>query len=149
MTAASMSIGSLLRLEDQDEDGPFCRILWSNPVKYDDVVLDEDENPIPGLSPTGTSLEGGYVLPTNFGGATRANFVIGSGIYPEEYKNLTFPRAGCVIPSLITYQSFARDQLHRYPGTAKDDGGCAIASGNQGNMKIAGFNLFLLTAVLF
>lgn len=132
---------------EQDEDDRFVEYYWSNPVKDDDVVLDEDGNPIPGLSP-GTSLKVSYVLPTNFGGAIRANFVIVSGIYPEDRKRYV-PESGMCHPIPDNLSAFARDQLHRYPGPAKDDGGCAIASGDQGNMKIAGFNLFLLTVVLF
>ena len=135
------------KLEEQDEDDRFVEYYWSNPVKDDDVVLDEDGNPIPGLSP-GTSLKVSWILPTNFGGATRANFVIVSGIYPEDEKRYV-PEGGMCHPIPDNLSAFARDQLHRYPGPAKDDGGCAIASGDQGNMKIAGFNLFLLTVVLF
>ena len=136
------------RLEE-DEDNRFFEYYWSNPVKDDDKVRDEDGDPIQGLSP-GTSLKVGYVLPTTFGGATRADFVILSGIYPEDRKQYV-PEGGMCHPIPGNLSAFARDQLHRYPGPAKDedDGGCAIASGDQSNIKAVGFNLFLLTVVLF
>ena len=134
------------RLEE-DENNRFFEYYWSNPVKDDDKVRDEDGAPIQGLSP-GTSLKVGYVLPTTFGGATRADFVILSGIYPEDRKQYV-PEGGTCHPIPDNLSQFARDQLHRYPGPAKDDGGCAIASGDRSNIKAAGLNLFLLTVVLF
>ncbi len=149
------------KLEEQDENNRFVEYYWSNPVRDDDKVLAEDGNPIPGLSP-GTSLKVSYVLPTTFGGATRANFVIVSGIYPED-REYYEPEGGTCQPIPDDLSAFARDQLHRYPvfpgrddgdggdvdGGDGGDGGCAIVSGDQSNLKVAGFNLFLLTAVLF
>jgi len=137
-------------LKKQDENNRFFEYYWSNPVKDDDLVVDEDGKFIQGLSP-GTSLKTGYVLPTTFGGETKANFVILSGIYPEDREQYV-PEGGMCHPIPDNLSAFARDQLHRYPGPGKDDeddGGCAIASGDQGNIKVAGFNLFLLTVVLF
>ena len=148
-------------LEEQDENNRFFEYYWSNPVKTNDRVRDEDGNPIQGLSP-GTSVKVGYVLPTTFGGATRANFVILSGIYPEDREHYV-PEGGMCHPIPDNLSAQARDQLHRYPvfpgrddedagdvaGGDGGDGGCAIASGNQSNIKVAGLNLFLLTAVLF
>jgi hypothetical protein len=145
-------------LEEQDENNRFFEYYWSNPTKTNDKVTDEDGSPIQGLSP-GTSVKVGYVLPTTYGGATRANFVILSGIYPED-REYYEPEGGTCHPIPDNLSALARDQLHRYPvfpgrddgdvdGGDDGDGGCAIASGNQSNIKIAGFNLFLLTAVLF
>ena len=135
-----------------EDNRPF-EYYWSNPVKTDDKVRDDDANPIPGLSP-GTSLKVGYVLPTTFGGETEANFVILSGIYPED-REYYVPEGEMCHPIPDNLSALARDQLHKYPvfpgrddGDA-GDGGCAIASGDQSSMKIAGFNLFLLTLVLF
>ena len=138
-------------LEEQDEDDRFFEYYWSNPAKTDDKVRDDDGNPIPGLSP-GTSLKMGYVLPTTFGGATEGNFVILSGIYPEGDKDYYIPESGMCHPIPDNLSASAREHLHKYPvfpEQKKDDGGCAIASGDQSNMKIAGFNLFLLAVVLF
>ena len=145
-------------LEEQNENNRFFEYYWSNPAKTNDKVTDEDGNPIQGLSP-GTSVKVGYVLPTTFGGATRANFVILSGIYPED-REYYEPEGGMCHPVPDNLSSLARDQLHRYPvfpgrddgdvdGGDGGDGGCAIASGDRSNLKAAGFNLFLLTAVLF
>lgn len=136
-------------LDEENENNRFFEYYWSNPVKDDDRVRDEDGNPIQDLSP-GTSLKVGYVLPTTFGGETKANFVILSGIYPEDRKQYV-PEGGMCHPIPDHLSDFALDQLHRYPGPAKDggDGGCAIVSGNQSNLKVAGLNLFLLTAALF
>ena len=134
-------------LEEQDENNRFFEYYWSNPVKDDDI-FDEDGNRIQGLSP-GTSVKVGYVLPTNFGGATIANFVILSGIYPEDRKYYE-PEGGMCHPIPDNLSALARDQLHKYPvSPGRDDGGCAIASGGQGNIRVAGFNLFLLTVALF
>ena len=140
-------------LEEQNEDNRFFQYYWSNPVKTDDKVRDENGNPIQGLSP-GTSVKTGYVLPTTFGGVTRANFVILSGIYPED-REYYVPEGGKCHPTPGNLSALALDQLPRYPvfpgrddGDA-GDGGCAIASGNQSNIKVAGFNLLLLTVVLF
>ena len=137
-------------LDEQDEDNRFFEYYWSNPAKTDDKVRDGDGNPVPGLSP-GTSVKVGYVLPTTFGGETRANFVILSGIYPED-REYYVPEGGMCQPPPENLSASAREHLHKYPvfpEQEKDDGGCAIASGDQSNMKIAGFNLFLLTVVLF
>ena len=148
-------------LEEQDENNRFFEYYWSNPAKTNDKVTDEGGNPIQGLSP-GTSVKVGYVLPTTFGGATRANFVILSGIYPEDREHYE-PEGGTCHPIPDNLSALARDQLHRYPvfpgrddedagdvdGGDGGDGGCAIVSGDQSNLKVAGFNLFLLTAVLF
>ena len=137
-------------LEEQDENNRFFEYYWSNPVKDDDI-FDEDGNRIQGLSP-GTSVKVGYVLPTTFGGETKANFVILSGIYPED-KEYYEPEGGTCHPIPDNLSALARDQLHKYPVPErykyKDDGGCAIASGDRSNLKVAGFNLFLLTVVLF
>ena len=141
-------------LDEQDEDNRFFEYYWSDPAKTDDKVQDEDGNPIPGLSP-GTSVKVGYVLPTTFGGATEGNFVILSGIYPEGDKDYYIPEGGMCQPIPENLSADAREHLNEYPVPEQykykddDDGGCAIVSGNQSNMKIAGFNLFLLTLVLF
>lgn len=138
-------------LDEQDENNRFFEYYWSNPAKTNDRVTDEGGNPIQGLSP-GTSVKVGYVLPTTFGGATKANFVILSGIYPED-KEYYEPEGGTCHPIPDNLSALARDQLHKYPVPErykyKDDGGCAIASGDRSNLKVAGFNLFLLTVVLF
>ena len=141
------------KLEEEDENNRFVEYYWSNPVKTNDKVQDEDENPIPGLSP-GTSLKMSYVLQTTFGGATRANFVIVSGIYPEDREQYV-PEGEMCQPIPETLSASAREHLHKYPVPEqykyqeKDDGGCAIVSGNQNNIKVAGFNLFLFALVLF
>lgn len=140
-------------LEKQNEDDRFFRYYWSNPVKDDDKVRDEDGNPVPGLSP-GTSVKVGYVLPTTFGGATEGNFVILSGIYPEDEEYYE-PEGGMCQPIPENLSADAREHLNEYPVPEQykykddDDGGCAIVSGNQSNIKTAGFNLFLLAVVLF
>lgn len=134
-------------LENQN-DG-LLEYYWSNPLKDDDLVVDESGNPIRGLSP-GTSVKLGYFLTTNFGGATKSDFVLGSGIYPE--KEYYVPESGMCQDPPDYLSETARNNLDKFPvfpEQEKDDGGCAIASGDQGNLKIAGLNLFMIVVVMF
>jgi len=134
-------------LETQNDGS--LEYYWSNPLKDDDLVVDDSGNPIRGLSP-GTSVKLGYFLTTNFGGTTKADFVLGSGIYTgEEYY---IPESGMCQDIPDDLSELARDHLDEFPvfpEQEEDDGGCAIASGNQGNLKVVGFNLLLITVVMF
>lgn len=140
---------TVFRILEENPDG-FLEYYWSNPVKDDDIVVDASGNPIRGLS-TGTSVKLGYFLTTNFRGGTLSDFVIGSGIYPEDQEYYV-PESGVCqdIPDYLT--ETARQHLDKFPKAPEqkeDDGGCTIASGNQGNLKVAGFNLLLITLVTF
>ena len=138
---------TVFQILQENPDG-FLEYYWSNPVKDDDRVVDASGNPIRGLSP-GTSVKLGYFLTTTFGGEVRSSFVIGSGIYPEDQEYYV-PESGMCqdIPDYLSQT--ARNNLDKFPKAPKDDdGGCAIASGNQGNLKVAGLNMLLLAAVLF
>lgn len=140
---------TVFQILEENPDG-FLEYYWSNPVKTDDRVADASGNPIRGLSP-GTSVKLGYFLTTNFRGGTLSDFVIGSGIYPEDQEYYV-PESGVCqdIPDYLT--ETARQHLDKFPKAPEqeeDDGGCAIASGNQDNLKVAGFNLLLITLVTF
>ena len=137
-TAALTSARQSFQILEENPDG-FLEYYWSNPVKTDDRVADASGNPIRGLSP-GTSVKLGYFLTTNFRGGTQTNFVIGSGIYPEDQEYYV-PESGVCqdIPDYLT--ETARQHLDKFPKAPEqeeDDGGCTIASGNQGNLKVAG-----------
>lgn len=138
------------KLQEDPPDG-FLEYYWSNPVKDNDRVVDASGNPIRGLSP-GTSVKLGYFLTTNFRGGTRSEFVIGSGIYPED-KEYYVPESGMCQDHPDYLTETARQHLDKFPKAPEqkkdDDGGCAIASGTQGNLKVAGLNLLLITLVTF
>ncbi len=141
---------TVFQILQENPDG-FLEYYWSNPVKDDDIVVDASENPIRGLSP-GTSVKLGYFLTTTFGGEGATSFVIGSGIYPEDQEYYV-PEGGMCqdIPDYLT--ETARQYLDEFPKAPEqkkdDDGGCAVASGNQDSLRLAGLNMLLLAAVLF
>ncbi len=96
---------------DQDgvDDG-FLEYYWSNPLRNDDLVVDDSGNPIRGLSP-GTSVKDGYFLETNLGGFSPFNFVLGSGIYPD--KEYYEPEGGMCQDIPDDLSEFARGYLNR------------------------------------
>ena len=113
-------------------------------------MVDASGNPIRGLS-TGTSVKLGYFLKTTFGGLTSREFVLGSGIYPEDQEYYVPEGGTCqAIPDGLSETARAHlDKFPKAPGQEKDGGGCAIASGDQSNLKVAGLNLLLVTLVTF
>ncbi len=141
----------------------FLIYYWSDPTKPDDVVVDDSGNSIRGLS-TGTSVKLGYFLETDLGGFFPSNHVLGSGIYlDEEYY---VPEGGMCEDIPDDLSLFARGYLDEFPDFTdfmepeqpeqpeppkqqEDDGGCAIASADEGNFKAAGFSFFLIAAVMF
>ena len=133
---------------DRQGDG-FLEYYWSNPLRDDDLVVDENGDPIRGLSP-GTSVKLGYFLETNFGGAAIIDYVLGSGIYPD--KKYSAPdESGMCQPEPEGLSQLALDNLHKFPDFSeqeKGDGGCAIAPGTQGKVKAGALNLFLIAAAL-
>ncbi len=144
--------------QDGVDDG-FLEYYWSNPLRNDDLVVDDSGNTIRGLSP-GTSVKDGYFLEANLGGVFPSNFVIGSGIYPD--KNTYEPEGGMCQDIPDDLSLFAREYLGEFPDfmdqekpeqpespQQDDDGGCAIASVGEGNLKAAGLSFVLIAAVMF
>ncbi len=152
---------------DQDgvDDG-FITYYWSDPRTDDDLVVDDSGNPIRGLSP-GTSVKFGYFLEADMAGVFLSQYVLGSGIYlDQEYYE---PEGGMCQDIPDDLSLFARQYLDEFPDfmdfvepeqpeqpeqpeppQQDDDGGCAIASVEDGNLKVAGLNLLLIAAfVLF
>ena len=144
-----IDVGQTVFQKLEEKPDGFLEYYWSNPVKPDDRVVDASGNPIRGLSP-GTSVKLGYFLTTNFGGTIKVDFVLGSGIYTGEEYYIPENRMCQDIPDDLS--ELARDHLDEFPvfpEQEEDDGGCALASGNQGNLKVVGFNLLLITLVTF
>ena len=133
--------------QDDTPNEGFITYYWDDPVKEGDEVTDDNGNPIEGLSP-GTSVKRGYFIRTNFVPGSPTYYVIGSGIYPEG-ETYYVPESGECEPPPDTLPESSREHLSKFPAPPEDDGGCAIASGSGNKIKIAAFNLFLITAVLF
>lgn len=136
--------------DDDTPDEGFLRYYWTNPDLGGTDGVNENGNPIEGLSP-GTSVKLGYFRQTDFfplGLSSPKEYVLGSGIYPEG-ETYYVPESGeCEAPPETLPES-SHAYLDQFPSPPEDDdGGCAIASGTGNNFKIAAFNLFLITAVL-
>ncbi len=145
-------------LEQEGVTDGFIKYYWSNPLRNDDLVVDDSGNPLRGLSP-GTSVKDGYFLETNFG-ILPFNFVIGSGIYTDEKYYI--PEGGMCQDIPDDLSEAARARLGKFPDfmdfvepeqpeppTQDDDGGCSIASVDEGNLKAAGLSFVLIAAVMF
>ncbi len=146
-------------LDQEGVTDGFITYYWSDPTDPDDLVVDDSGNPIRGLSP-GTSVKDGYFLQTNFSGLLRFSFVLGSGIYPdEEYYE---PEGGMCQDIPDDLSLFARGYLDEFPDfmdqeqpeqpespQQDDDGGCAIASSDEGNLKATGFSFLLIAVFMF
>lgn len=133
--------------QDDTPNEGFITYYWDDPVKEGDEVTDDNGNPIEGLSP-GTSVKRGYFKRTNFIQGSSTYYVLGSGIYPEG-ETYYVPESGECEPPPDTLPESSHEHLSKFPTPPEDDGGCAIASGSGNSLKIAAFNLFLITAVLF
>ncbi len=147
-----VDIGQTVRdmLDQEGVDDAFLEYYWSDPRRNDDLVVDDSGNPIRGLSP-GTSVKLGYFLETDFGGVFPSNHVLGSGIHPDQEYYV--PEGGMCQDIPDDLSEFARGYLGEFPDFMElqkdDDGECAIASSEEVNLKVAGFNLLLMAAVMF
>ena len=134
--------------QDDTPNEGFLKYYWTNPeLEGADRVVDESGNRIEGLSP-GRSVKLGYFLKTSFIQGRPASYVLVSGIYPEG-ETYYVPESGECEPPPDTLSDASKEHLDKFPAPPEDDGGCAIASGAGNSLKVAAFNLLLITAVLF